>query len=99
MTENGSDRDERIAQAIAEFNDLRVSETTVDLDQFVGDYPDLEPDLKDQLLALLKIELLLGGADESGKEIGLPATVRISGSMHDRGWRDGTRSSSCRPAS
>jgi len=75
MTKNSSDPDERIAQAVAKFNDLRASETTIDLDQFVGDYPDLEPDLKNQLQTLLEIAGLLSGADESGKEMELPSEL------------------------
>ena len=58
MTDSGSDRDERIARAIADFNDLRVREASVDLDQFVGEHPDLESDLRNQLLSLLAIEEL-----------------------------------------
>jgi serine/threonine protein kinase len=75
MTENNPDRDEHIAEAIAEFNDLRAGETDVDVDEFIKLHPDLEPDLKDQLQALLKIEKILSGEGEADKGIKLPSEL------------------------
>ena len=75
MADSNSEREIRIAEAIAQFNDLRVREESIEINDFVLAYPDLEPELREQLDALLEIENVLEGGDQTRKEIAIPGEL------------------------
>lgn len=75
MADSNSEREIRIAEAIAQFNDLRVREESIEINDFVLAYPDLEPELREQLDALLEIENVLEGGDQTREEIAIPGEL------------------------
>jgi len=54
------DREQLIANAVAAYADLRLRGETVDPDAYGRDYPELDPELREQLLALDEIDTVLG---------------------------------------
>ena len=61
------DRERLIADAVAAYNDLRLQEEEVDPDEYCRRHPELDPDLRAQLLALDEIDILLA-ADETTRD-------------------------------
>src|SRR5215813_10498404 len=58
--ESISDREQLIANAVAAYADLRLQGEAVDPDAYGRDYPELDPELREQLLALNEIDTVLG---------------------------------------
>jgi serine/threonine protein kinase len=61
------DRERLIADAVAAYHDLRLQEEAVDLDEYCRRHPELDPELRAQLLALDEIDKLLA-ADETTRD-------------------------------
>src|SRR5262245_19971445 len=53
------DREQLIANAVIAYHDLLVQGETIDPDAYCRDYPELDPELREQLLALDEIETAL----------------------------------------
>ena len=56
---NPSEREQLIANALAEYVDQESRGVTVALDEFCGTHPDLEPELRHQIQALDQIDTVL----------------------------------------
>ncbi|HKQ73263.1 MAG TPA: serine/threonine-protein kinase [Blastocatellia bacterium] len=73
------DREQLIANAVATYVDLRLQGEAIDPDAYCLDNPELDPELREQLLALDEIETILGPSEEIpvNRTSGLPE--RLSG--------------------
>ena len=59
-----SDREERLAQALADYVDLPASENHVDIECFCRQYPGLEADLRQEIGTLHELDVLTEVAAE-----------------------------------
>ena len=74
------ERELRVARAVAEFQDLRASESYVDVEEFCGRYADIAPELREQLLALVEIEQMTSPDGQPGTATpSEPLPERLSG--------------------
>ena len=53
------DRERLIADAVAAYHDLRLQGEAIDADEYCRDYPELDPELRAQLMALDEIDMAL----------------------------------------
>ncbi|HEV2668841.1 MAG TPA: serine/threonine-protein kinase [Blastocatellia bacterium] len=53
------DREQLIADAVAAYHDLRLQGEAIDTDEYCLDYPELDPELRAQILALDEIDAVL----------------------------------------
>ncbi|MBO0862625.1 MAG: serine/threonine protein kinase [Chloracidobacterium sp.] len=69
--QSSRDREQLLADVIAEYHDLRLQGEAIDPDAYCRDYPELDPELREQLLALDEIDTMLA----------LSETPRAAGAM------------------
>jgi serine/threonine protein kinase len=73
------DREQLIANAVAAYHDLLLQGETVDPDAYCRDYPELEPELREQLLALDEIDTELTRGETPGGAMAPELPERLSG--------------------
>ncbi len=57
------DREQLIANAVATYHDLRLQGEAIDPDEYCRDYPELDPELRAQLMALDEIDTVLAPSE------------------------------------
>jgi len=76
--QNPDNRERMLAQAIAEFLDLQAEQENVELEEFCLRHPELEPDLRTELNAILDIDATLQDATAAAPAAE-PLPERLSG--------------------
>jgi serine/threonine protein kinase len=74
-----SDREQLIANAVVAYHDLLLQEETIDPDDYCRGYPELEPELREQLLALDEIETVLAPCAATSDSQSAEMPERLSG--------------------
>lgn len=79
--DEASERERRLAEAIAEYADRAANEETADIDEFCRARPELEPELREQLKALGAIDRLTDGSPAAATPALAvePVPLRLSG--------------------
>src|SRR5262245_20633227 len=73
------DREQLIANAVAAYADLRLQGEGIEPDAYCRDNPDLDPELREQLLALDKIDTVLGPSEATPVNRAPELPERLSG--------------------
>jgi serine/threonine protein kinase len=73
------DREQLIANAVAAYHDLLLQGETIDPDTYCSDYPELDPELRAQLLALDEIDTLLEQSETPRGAMAPELPERLSG--------------------
>ncbi|HEX2488434.1 MAG TPA: serine/threonine-protein kinase, partial [Blastocatellia bacterium] len=73
------DREQLIADAVAAYHDLLLQGETIDPDAYCRDYPELDPELRAQLLAFDEIDAVLMPNEKPSDARSLELPARLSG--------------------